>query len=146
MYDFEDMFKKTAAPVYKKFTAIIDQLEKIRRYNIQTGKLAFLHPNAASLTTETTLSDISFLNREYHIQKDFEPCKYPWSSVHVNADGNLFPCISIAMGNVRHIELKEIILSDSFKKFRDVIKSNGTVDGCNRCGWLKPRHKRNFFI
>ena len=24
-------------------------------------------------------------------------------------------------------------------KFKDAIRKNGTINGCNRCGWLKPR-------
>lgn len=138
MYAFEDIFRKTAAPVYKKFAKIIDQLDKIRIYNMKTDKLAFMHPNVASLTTDIPIPDIDFLNRAYHIKEDFEPCKYPWSSVHVNADGNLFPCISIAMGNVLQTELQDIISGDMFNKFRNVIKNEGTVDACNRCGWIKP--------
>jgi MoaA/NifB/PqqE/SkfB family radical SAM enzyme len=143
MHALEEMFKKTAAPLYQKFAVIVEQLDKIRIYDVKTGKLAFMHPNVASLTSDSPLADIDFLNRPFHIRKDFEPCKYPWSSVHVNPDGNLFPCISIAMGNVYQTKLQDIISGDPFNKFRDVIKSKGTVNGCNRCGWLKRRHHRD---
>lgn len=143
MYVFEEMFKKTAAPVYQKFEQIVDQLDKIRVYNVKTGKLAFLHPNVACLTSDTPLANIDFLNRPFHIRKNFEACKYPWSSVHVNPDGNLFPCISIAMGNVYQTKLQDIIFGDPFKEFRNVIKRQGTVNGCNRCGWLKRRQNQD---
>lgn len=35
--------------------------------------------------------------------------------------------------------LKEIILEDKFVKFKNLIKKEGTLQACNRCGWLKPK-------
>ena len=42
----------------------------------------------------------------------------PWSSVHINVDGNLFPCMAVSMGNVKNTKLSEIIFSDKFKKIQ----------------------------
>ena len=35
--------------------------------------------------------------------------------------------------------IPEIIFSAEFKKFKDIIREKGTINGCNRCGWLKPK-------
>ena len=79
------------------------------------------------------------LNNKKHDPKHFSTCRAPWASVHINVDGNLFPCMAIPMGNVKRNKLSEIIFSNEFKKFRNIIKQKGTVNGCNRCGWLKSK-------
>ena len=80
---------------------------------------------------------MSYLNRESHDPKHFKVCTAPWSSVHINVDGNLFPCMAVSMGNVKNQKIKDIIFSDQFEKFKNTIRVNGTINGCNRCGWLR---------
>ena len=41
------------------------------------------------------------------------------------------------MGNVKN-GLEKIIYGDRFKRFKKIIKDHGTVEACNRCGWLQP--------
>ena len=139
MFAFDDILKKSHAPVYQKFSTIKDQLEKVRHYNVQNGKTAFLHPKIANLNCQSVLPDIDFLNENNFIKENFHPCKFPWSSVHVNVDGNLFPCMAVAMGNVKTTPLAEIIHGKEFNRFKDLIRREGAVEGCNRCGWLRPR-------
>ena len=83
--------------------------------------------------------DLIYLNNKEHNPKHFATCHAPWSSVHINVDGNLFPCMAVAMGNVKITKLAEIIFSGKFKKFKDIIRKKGTINGCNRCGWLKAK-------
>ena len=33
------------------------------------------------------------------------------------------------------------IFSKESKKFRDLIRAKGTLNGCNRCGYLKPKER-----
>jgi len=139
MFTFDDILQKSHAQIYKKFDVIERQLELVRQYNIQNEKIAFLHPPSASLMSASPLQEIGYLNESEHIKENFLPCKFPWSSVHVNVDGNLFPCMSVSMGNVKDTPLPEIIHGSSFAKFKGLIKSEGTIEGCNRCGWLRPK-------
>ena len=50
----------------------------------------------------------------------------------------IFPCLAIPMGNIQDQSIKDIMLGKEFKKFKDVMKKHGTVEACNRCGWLQP--------
>lgn len=139
MFAFDDILKKSHAPVYKKFATIKAQLEEVRAYNLATGKVAFLHPVVGSLTSKDPLPSLEYLNEKEFIKTNYKPCKFPWSSVHINVDGNLFPCMAVAMGNVKTTSLPEIIHGKDFTRFKDLIRSEGTVEGCNRCGWLRPQ-------
>ena len=48
--------------------------------------------------------------------------------------------MAVSMGNVKEDQLKKIIFSSEFKKFKDIIRQKGTINGCNRCGWLKSKN------
>ena len=136
-YDYEDIFKASKAPVYKDFKQLKEQLEQVREYNQKNQRVGFVHPKVTSLLEECDV-DYAYINKESHDPKLFQSCKFPWSSVHVNYDGKLFPCLAVSMGNVKEMSLKEIIFSETFKQFKSDIKKCGTVEACNRCGWLKP--------
>ena len=138
-YSFGDMFKDYKAPIYKKFDTIIEQLNKIRQYNVANGTTAFLHPKFVNLNSSKQLGDLGFLNSSNFEKDRFKPCVFPWSSIHINYDGNFFPCISVPIGNVKENSFKEIITSKKYYKFRSIIRRNGTVGACNRCGWLRLR-------
>ncbi len=138
MVKMEDIFLEAKASVYKKFDIILGQIDKIRSYAQKSKKNVFLHPKVLDLTSNDPVSKISYLNEEKHIKDRFCLCRFPWSSVHVNSDGHLFPCMAVSMGNVKNESLKLIIGSESSKKFREIIRKEKTVNGCNRCGWLRP--------
>jgi len=141
MSPLEEILKEIPAVVYSRFAAIQEQLEKVRRYNRQAGKIAFLHPKVASLVSDVPVPDVGFLNSATHRKDLYHPCRFPWSSVHINVDGSLFPCMAISMGNVKTLSLREIMRSAEYRKLKKIIKAEGTVPGCNRCGWLRPREK-----
>ncbi len=139
MYSYDDIHKKYEAHQYKKFDVLINQLEKIRKYSLANYPKAYLHPNIIPLNSskEILYKDYEYLNNRNHDKEKFSTCLSPWTSVHVNVDGNLFPCMAVPMGNVKTQSLEDIIFSNKFKNFKNEIRKCGTINGCNRCGWLK---------
>ena len=138
MSDFKDILEKSSAFVYRRFQTIVEQLELIRQYNVETDAIGFLHPKIASLTSNEIIQNLEFINKSDFLIDNFLPCKFPWSSVHINSDGHLFPCLAISMGNVKKRKLTEVIWSEDYSRFKDVIREKGAVEACNRCGWLRP--------
>ena len=141
MYTFEDITREASSPVYKDINEIREQFELIRKYNLQTGRVAFLHPKIGDLNSEEELPDFGYFNTEGHNTTDYQSCKFPWSSAHINYDGNLFPCLAVSMGNVKEQSLREIIEGGKMQKFRKMIKERNTVEACSKCGWLRPKTK-----
>ena len=142
MFDFNDIHKEYKAHKYEDFKEFINQLNLIREYNIKNNSKCFLHPNIIDLNSNKEIleSDFYYLNNENHESNFFAKCLSPWTSVHINVDGNLFPCMAVSMGNVKSTPLKEIIFSEKFENFKKIIEEKNTINGCNRCGWLKPRN------
>jgi radical SAM protein with 4Fe4S-binding SPASM domain len=140
MFELDSIHSVEKAHVYKNFGTIMEQLEKVRLYNLRTGHKCFTHPKVVDLNSPISIHDydLSYLNTEDHHKENFEGCKGPWESVHVNVDGNLFPCMAVNMGNVKEKKLPEIVNSEIFTEFKNVIREQGTINGCNRCGYLTP--------
>ena len=145
MFDFQKIDDNYEAYQYQKFSKFIEQLNLIKDYDFKHGYKTYLHPNLVNLSNKEKLKkeDLIYLNNKKHDSKHFSSCYAPWSSVHINVDGNLFPCMAVSMGNVKNTKLSEIIFSDKFKKFKHIIRQKGTINGCNRCGYLKPERSYN---
>ena len=56
------------------------------------------------------------LNSPEHKKENFKACAQPWASVHVNNDGNVFPCLAVSMGNIKEKKMKEIIFLEVILK------------------------------
>lgn len=136
--NYDCIYKDYKAYKYKKFSLIKDQLKQIRDYNKQNKKFSFLHPNIFDINNSDGDIEIDYINNVEHDKKFYKPCMSPWGSVHVNVDGNIFPCMSISMGNVKNTRLEDILRGEMFTKFKTHIKKEKTVSACNRCGYLKP--------
>ncbi len=138
MADFGEILQPATPHVYSRFELIQQELERSRAYNVQYGKRSFLHPKIADFTADSPLPDLAFINAGHYDGALYQPCKFPWSSVHINYDGTLFPCLAVAMGDVTVTPLAEIVNGEPMRRFREVIREQGTVQGCARCGWLRP--------
>ena len=70
--------------------------------NIQNNKYAFLHPNIFNINSGNQEIDINFINNSRHKKELFKPCMAPWGwYCTLIVDGNVFPYVSISMGNVK---------------------------------------------
>jgi len=141
MFPMEDMFKTWEASLYEEWEVICRQMELIRQYNLKHNKTCYSHPKLFDLNSETPIQihHAAFANVKLFTKEHYYPCKAPWESVHINVDGNLFPCMAIKMGNVKNQSLKDIITGEMFSRFKEIICTEGIVGGCNRCGYLRPK-------
>ncbi len=142
MYKFDDIYEKSKAYKYKNWKKIKEQLNLVKKYNFENNKVGFLHPKVDELIgNDKPLDDkmLDLLNDPEHRKDKFLPCAQPWSSVHINVDGTVFPCLAVSTGNIQETSIKDIVYGEAFKKFRNAIRKDGTVEACNRCGWLQPK-------
>ncbi len=141
MFDFEAIDKEYEAYQYKEFDLLIEQLNLIKEYDYKHGYKSYLHPSLLDFGDNKSFKkeDLLYLNNKKHEPKHFSTCYAPWGCVYINVDGNLFPCMAVPLGNVKTSKLSEIIFSKESQKFRDLVRAKGTLNGCNRCGYLKPK-------
>jgi radical SAM protein with 4Fe4S-binding SPASM domain len=141
-FSFDDIIQKSNAYIYKNFDKIKQEIIEIKKHKAKTNSRVFLHPKIELVEENPNeLSDDFILYNKTTFDKDkYEKCMFPWSSVHINFDGTLFPCLNVSMGNVKKQQLKDIIKGEQYNKFRKLIKEKGTVEACNRCGWLRCKN------
>jgi MoaA/NifB/PqqE/SkfB family radical SAM enzyme len=113
----------------------------VRDYNNNNSGSAYVHPKFASLSgaDEISAEATKYLNTTLFNKEFFKPCKAMWESVHVNVDGEVFPCMAVSMGNVKEKSLVDVIFSKEADTLRAELRLKGLVQGCNRCGYLSPR-------
>ncbi len=70
----------------------------------------------------------------------YKPCKFPFSDIFINPQGDVYPCLPIRMGNLKEQKLSEIINNDKFKDFRKKLKSYKVFTPCNLCCDLYPKY------
>ena len=76
----------------------------VKKYNFDKKKVGFLHPKVDDLVGNKDPIDqkkLDLLNEIEHKKENFHPCAQPWSSVHINVDGTVFPCLAVSMGNIQ---------------------------------------------
>lgn len=127
--------------IYNKIDEIVEQLNMVRIYNIKHNLSSYCHPKVCSLVSEKpiTAQDIAKISGKDFDINLFEPCLFPFSSIHINYDGNVFPCLSVSMGSVKQNSLKEILQSKEYTNFKKTIEKQFLLQGCMRCGWLIPK-------
>jgi len=141
MYDFFDLSNSKNLHFYQESAKISNQLKIIQQSKIVGLTKTFLHPGVMSLMNEDDITKLEKLNYLNNWKDFFNPCKYPWSSIHINYDGTIFPCLSIAMGNLKINSLDEIIKSERFRNFKKMLHNEHLFEACYRCGWLKPKEE-----
>lgn len=77
--------------------------------------------------------DISDLRRRY------EPCREPWSGLVISATGEVYPCLSFKIGDLRKQSLSEILMSSENIEFRKRLKDEGIFPICEGCCYAKIR-------
>lgn len=71
------------------------------------------------------------------INEIYKPCLYPFSDMMINPEGNVYPCLSLKIGNVREKSLKEVFNEPKFCCFRKNLKASGVFESCQMCCELK---------
>ena len=75
-----------------------------------------------NLSKDTPLTDI------------YKPCKYPHSNMMINPAGDVYPCLSMKIGNIKENSIKELFNKPAYCCFRKNLKASGGVFGaCQMC-------------
>jgi len=67
------------------------------------------------------------------IKEIYEPCKYPFSNMMINPQGDVYPCLSLKIGNVREKRIKEVFNMPHYCCFRKNLKASGVFEACQMC-------------
>lgn len=72
-------------------------------------------------------------DKDKPIQEVYEPCLYPFSNMMINPQGDVYPCLSIKVGNIREKSLKKVFNEPKMCCFRKNLKSSKVFESCQMC-------------
>ncbi|HIS54083.1 TPA: radical SAM protein [Candidatus Galligastranaerophilus gallistercoris] len=77
-----------------------------------------------------------------HPSEIYFPCKYPYSNMMINPSGDVYPCLSFKIGNIKEMSIKELFNLPKYKCFRKNLKYSKSFSSCQMCCDLKVKDKR----
>ncbi len=69
----------------------------------------------------------------------YHPCNHPFSTVFIAPDGDIYPCISYKIGNVRGKNIQQVLNSEKPKEFRKLMKKYKILNACQLCCDAYPK-------
>ena len=76
---------------------------------------------------------------------DYEPCSAPWTNIRVAPNGDIYPCLSYRMGNIRQDGLIASWKGPEMERFRGAF-GEGLLPACLGCCNLKAKNGIRFEI
>jgi len=74
------------------------------------------------------------------VQELYYPCLYPWANILITPKGDVYPCLSYKIGNVKNTPIQEVWNNSKFIEFRKNLKKNKVFTSCQCCCQLKIRN------
>ncbi len=87
------------------------------------------------------IKDFFTIGTQKQITELYYPCKYPFSNMMINPQGDVYPCLSLKIGNVKDLSLKEVYNLPKFRCFRKNLQCSKVFTSCQMCCELKVKEK-----
>ncbi len=123
-------------------------------FNMEHFKEIYKELESLSKATKTKLrwapkfkptGDFTRIERFYKlkdesINKIYNPCIFPYSNMYINPEGDVYPCLSYKIGNVKGKKLLEVYNDSKFRCFRKNLKASKLFTSCQLCCELLPKN------
>ncbi len=131
---FDEEFYKTEYPLEmyfnkEHFTEIYKELESLSKKS--KTKLRWAPKFSETNDLERIIKFFSLGNK--NVKEIYKPCNIPFSSVFITPEGDLYPCLSVKLGNIRGKNIQKALNSEQYKKFRQNLKKNKIFNACQLC-------------
>ncbi len=132
--DFCEDFYKTEYPLEmyfdkNHFTEVYKELESIAK-TVST-KLRWAPKFNPTGDLNRILNYFELGNKD--VREIYKPCKIPFSSVFITPEGDLYPCLSYKLGNIRGKNIQKVLNSPKYKEFRENLKKYKIFNACQLC-------------
>ena len=81
-----------------------------------------------------------FGSRNKKIAELYYPCRIPMTSIYINPEGDIYPCLSYRVASLKEMKLKEAINTLKFKCFRKNLYTSKVFNACQMCCDLIPKN------
>lgn len=67
------------------------------------------------------------------VDQIYKPCKYPYSNMMITPAGDVYPCLSQKIGNIKEKSVKEVFNMPDYRCFRKNLKAAKVFGACQMC-------------
>lgn len=139
--EFGEEFYKTAYPIkpYFDMEHFEDVYRQIQELSKKSKSVIRFYPKFNPNDELNQIKRFYSEARDKQVQDIYDKCLYPWANILITPEGNIYPCLSYKIGNVKDIPIKEVWNGDRFKEFRKQLKDNQMFSSCQGCCQLKVK-------
>ena len=142
--EFTSEFYETNYPIEQyfnldEFEKILKEIYKIKKYSKTQIRFSPKFEGGGFENEMKKIRDF-FTKKNNLLPKDiYHPCKYPFSNMMINPQGDVYPCLSLKIGNIKDKKIIEVYNEAKFKCFRNNLKYSKTFTSCQMCCELKVK-------
>ena len=67
------------------------------------------------------------------VQDIYKPCMFPFSNIFITPSGDVYPCLSQKIGNIKDYAIKDVFNLPKYCCFRKNLKASKVFGACQRC-------------
>ena len=142
---FDEIFYIPKYPIaeyfdIEKFKEIYFEIQKIKKHSKTKIRFAPKFDNVSSKEEIKAIENFFKFGNEKEIHNLYKPCLYPYSNTIINPKGDVYPCLSVKMGNIKEQKLIDIINNPKYRCFRKNLKYSKIFSSCQMCCEAKIQH------
>ncbi len=138
--EFGEEFYKTKYPIKPYFD--LKHFEKVYKKLLElskNGPVIRLYPKFKPDDEPGQIKRFYTQAIDKQVEEIYKPCLYPWANILITPQGNVYPCLSYKIGNVKNTPIKEVWNSEKFAQFRRQLAKQGMFNACQACCQLKVK-------
>ncbi len=113
------------------FTEVYRELESMSK----TSKVKIRFSPKFEYNNNPLESIIKFFNTDENkpVSEIYKPCMYPFSNMMITPAGDIYPCLSQKIGNIKNLSIKEAFNLPQYRCFRKNLKAAKVFGACQMC-------------
>ena len=125
-----------------EFERAYHEIQKIKKYSKTKIRFAPKFDNHDSKVELETIKRFFTQDKDKNVRDIYKPCLYPYSNTIINPMGDVYPCLSYKMGNVKEQKLSDIINDKKYRLFRRKLDNLKVFECCQMCCELKVKENQ----
>ncbi len=113
------------------FTEVYRELESMSK----TSKVKIRFSPKFEYNNNPLESIIKFFNTDENkpVSEIYKSCMYPFSNMMITPAGDIYPCLSQKIGNIKNLSIKEAFNLPQYRCFRKNLKAAKVFGACQMC-------------
>lgn len=140
--EFNEEFTSDEYPVelyfdMNHFKEIYKELESLQK----NSKTILRYAPRFNATGDADKIERFFNSGNKSVTELYKPCKIPMTSIYITPKGEIYPCLSYKVANLKDMKLKDAINTVKFKCFRKNLYRAKVFNACQMCCDARPKNQ-----